>query len=218
MLPFAPSANASVPIICTGSSVRRVREIRTQYKLIGPVRSSVTYIGRTPDEAIRASMTAELYRADDYPRLLFRLKYDILQNISSWNRLVLFQLGADNYNENKPSLLTCGHHLRDSSASLTQALPSSQTKGYFLTGITNMTWCALTGEERVGTGAWANRAIIVRRYASVISGRHSGSGDLPDFASYYTATGTVIGPFLKRGFSIHINSAPVEFLQAFLSL
>lgn len=134
-------------------------------------------------------MTAELYRADDYPRLLFRLKYDILKNISSWNRLVLFQLGADNYNENRPSSLTCGHHLRDSSASFNQSLPATQAKGYFLTGIANMTWCALTGEDKAVTGAWANRAILVRRYASVISGRWSESGELPDLASYYTATG-----------------------------
>eukprot|EP00808_Paulinella_micropora_P008616 g12745.t1 len=164
-----------------------LEQVRTEWKAMGPVLSDVTYSGNTLDGAIHASVKIQLMRADDYVRILFKLRYEVRRDISSWQRLALLQLGADNYNENIPKMLACGSGATLMSG-MPRILPSYQSKGYFLQGIKGADWCALYGEEPLNKiGSWANRGLVVRRFEAQLSGETS---QLPaTFASYFTSQG-----------------------------
>ena len=80
------------------------------YKRVGPSVTEVLYAGITKDSSVAFEATMAMQRSDDYVRTAYNMKYTALEDIdiTSLQRLALFQLGADVYNERAVTKLMCG--------------------------------------------------------------------------------------------------------------
>ncbi len=189
-----------------GGLRQHVTLIKTAYLSRGPNLTRVKYRGVTRDNAIQVTCTVQLTRTDDYVRVFTRLQYTVLRDVPYFDRLALYQLGADRYNENAPASLLCGDvpvpwngqsaptdvmTPLQPFADMPMQIPADGTTGYWRTGLlasSTQAWCALYGEPRPteNPGAHANRGLVVRRYRASLAGvTHTA----PTFQTYFTATG-----------------------------
>jgi len=76
---------------------RWAKRIKTAYRWTGPNMTEVLYSGVTDDDKIRFTYTTQLPRTYDYQRRFQNYKYEFLQDVTSPQRLVFYQMAADYY-------------------------------------------------------------------------------------------------------------------------
>ncbi len=143
--------------------------MRTRYRQYGPCLTDVTYVGVSPDGAFSMRATASSPRCDDITRGYYHVRYDFHKAISP-ERLELFRLGADRYNDPAASKVAWGAW-----DSVTQETAAASREGYQTTFplAPEGGWISLHGTAGYTPkqgGAWANRGIILRSWKARIGG------------------------------------------------
>ena len=82
--------------------------MKTMYRRYCPNLTEVTYAGRSADAKIDLKYTVSLFRTDDIVRGVYRFRYDV-RDVVDFNRLVLFQCGADHYSYTGERLFARGN-------------------------------------------------------------------------------------------------------------
>lgn len=82
----------------SAGSYQYLTGVTSHYVTNGPRLTNVTYGGVTADGAISVARSVSTWTADDFARHLHSFRYDVLETVT-YGRLILYQLGADNYNE-----------------------------------------------------------------------------------------------------------------------
>lgn len=77
---------------------RWVKRLKTCYYQTGPNQTEVLYGGVTDDDKIRVTYSSRFVSTLDYHRRFHDYKYEFLQDVTSPNRLVFYQMEADYYN------------------------------------------------------------------------------------------------------------------------
>ena len=91
----------------TGAQVPLVN-IRVWFKKQGPNLCEVIYKGETRDGAVSCTFKANLPRTDDCSRAIHSFRY-VFNKDTEFSRFVLYQLGADHYNDNDYPRLCIGN-------------------------------------------------------------------------------------------------------------
>ena len=146
---------------------------KTLYARYCPVLADVTYAGQTSDGAVQSSIRTQTWRADDYLRALYTIRYDVIHPTSNLTRLAFFQIASDNYNScpyNKVARGTLSG--LDESWDVTQnfVYGTYGRQGVALSG--QVPWFAMfQATPPAGTiGAMANRGVIIRNWQARIGG------------------------------------------------
>lgn len=162
------------------------KQVETRFKKQGPNLTEVTYTGVTLDDAVRFEITAYLPRTNDVSRAWHSFKYTFLKDVT-FDRMVFYQFGADNYNDNRWDTMAVGNN--DGTVSFEIAgktysgqftTPLSDTAGYV--GGDSMQridvpgeglWFAFTDAVALEhkSGPDANRMLNVVRYNAVLNGK-----------------------------------------------
>ena len=79
------------------NTYRWVKCVKTAFRWTGPNLTEVHYSGITDDDKIRVTYSSQLPRTYDYHRRFQSFKYEFLQNVTSPQRLVFYQMAADYY-------------------------------------------------------------------------------------------------------------------------
>jgi hypothetical protein len=182
-------------LCCWNSSgVRQYNgRMKTYYKRYCPALTEVTYAGQGAGGAIELQCTTQLYRTDDIVRAVYRLRYDVTDNLpvsaspsGNVNRIAFFQLGADGYNDHNYEKMARGN----SGGLIEEWAPIKGGNTYSrvsmpCTGL--LPWFSLHEANSRDTslyGAWANRGLVIRSYQA----RLGGVDDNTPYASVYGTT------------------------------
>ncbi|MEK0448546.1 MAG: hypothetical protein RL088_814 [Verrucomicrobiota bacterium] len=145
---------------------------RTDYRAHGPCLTDVGYTEETIGGEITARMDVSVPAANDHLRTFLRMRYDVKKPVR-WQRLALFQLGADFYNTVPARKIAVGN--RDGPREEWEA-PRAKDKydrtSLPLTG--DAPWVSVHGVEReaISKGnAAATRGIIIRGWRAVLGGK-----------------------------------------------
>ena len=84
------------------------KQVTTRFKKQGPNLTEVIYSGVTLDNAVRFEIKAYLPRTNDVSRAWHSFSYTFLKDVS-FDRMVFYQFGADNYNDNRWDTMTVGN-------------------------------------------------------------------------------------------------------------
>jgi hypothetical protein len=167
---------------------------RTRYDSYGPVIADVSFLGQSPDSAIKTDIRTLSWRTDDYVRGLYTLRYNVVKPVS-FDRIAFFQLGADHYNHNLFTTISRGDVSGENETWQAEmgGLKYSR-RSVKLNG--DVPWIALTGSTKNpppyikegDQGAWADRGMIVRNWKARLGGKKVGS---PHYSIYGTNDGKV---------------------------
>ncbi|MDP0490900.1 MAG: alginate lyase family protein [Verrucomicrobiota bacterium JB023] len=137
----------------------------------GPCLTEVTYQGRI-GEGIRHQETVSLSRTDDLVRGTLRIRMEV-DEVVPFSRFAIVQLGAETYNFTREGSFAIGN--RDGLQQAWQTTPGGDQRRagpYEVQGKTP--WASLHDARRPahkeGTGAWANRGLIVRGWSARLGG------------------------------------------------
>ena len=147
---------------------RFLKRMRTWYRQTGPCLTGVTYAGISPDEAFSVRATVSSPRCDDIVRAYYHVRYDFHKAVAP-ERLELFRLGADRYNDPDASQIAYGQ-----GAQVVRTFPATGKDGcqqtFSLAGAG--TWVALyRAAGQPAEGGWANRGMILRAWSARVGGR-----------------------------------------------
>ena len=134
-----------------------------------PLLTEVNYSSVLEDQSAAISYTASLSRTDDLVRGIYNVEYKVLKDMS-FDRLVLFQIGADRYNYAKESAFAHGHGqtlIKDWAT----APGNNQYKGEAFKLDQKNPWVALYKSAPQAYGAAATRGIILRNWQAEIKGQ-----------------------------------------------
>lgn len=182
--PGEPSADAKL-------TKQYLTSQKTLYASQGPVLADVTYAGEALGGAIRSRIRARSWRADDYVRALYTIRYDVTRPAADIARLAFFQMGADRYNENLFKKITRG----DQNGEKETWTPETGGEKYSRRGVAlegETPWFALYEASKPPNiaaedkGAWANRGLIIRSWKARLGGK-----DCP--APFYSIYGNGAG-------------------------
>ena len=163
--------------------------IRVWFRSQGPNLTDVIYCGETADGAVSCTFRANLPRTDDCSRALHSFSYTFNKD-TDFSRFVLYQLGADHYNDNDYPRICIGNNDGPAAFELCGvhydgefAPPLSDTPGY--PGGSQQSidipgeglFIACLGARMTNTndckfGPIANRTLILRSFDADINGRH----------------------------------------------
>ncbi|QDU87911.1 hypothetical protein Pla175_12780 [Pirellulimonas nuda] len=152
----------------------------------GPNLAQVRVAERSADGSMLLRTDVYLGRSDDFLRVYLRARLEVHEDVE-FQRLALFQLGADYYNSGNSTQLSCG---AGPQLLQTQTPRVGQweyvTKPVALAG--SQPWVTLTGgdaapEANLGGGT---RGLMIRAYQAVLDGRPSKT---PWIAGYRTQSG-----------------------------
>lgn len=76
-----------------------IKRVKSTFYSYGPCLTDVQYNGLSFDEKIQCEIETYLGRTDDVPRNYFRMSYTFNEDVT-FNRLGVFQMSADGYNDN----------------------------------------------------------------------------------------------------------------------
>ncbi|AQQ72242.1 hypothetical protein SMSP2_02623 [Limihaloglobus sulfuriphilus] len=154
------------------------RNMKTLHKKNCPVITEAIYSGDNSG-AIDMKCTAGLYRSDDIVRAVYKLRYDVTNNLpvdaspaGNSKRIAFFQLGADNYNNHNFNKMARG----DINGMIEEWNPVKGGNDYSRVAIpcTGETpWFSLHEANSKDTsvyGAWANRGLVIREYSARLGG------------------------------------------------
>lgn len=85
------------------------KKLKTAYHWTGPNLTEVLYSGVTDDDRIRFNYRIRSVRTADYHRRFQAYRYEFMEEVSSPERLVFHQMGADYYNSAKFEKFYCGN-------------------------------------------------------------------------------------------------------------
>ncbi|UCD51203.1 MAG: hypothetical protein JSW27_00955, partial [Phycisphaerales bacterium] len=144
--------------------------MKTMYRRHCPNLTEVTYAGRSADAKIDLKYTASLFRTDDIVRGVYRFRYDV-RDVVDFDRLVLFQCGADHYSYTGERLFARGNE-----QGLVQEWQTQwggnvcRTDPVELEG--RIPWLSMHDAVPREAGAiTANRGLIVRHWNAVLGGQ-----------------------------------------------
>lgn len=181
-----------------GAGITYYKQVETRFKKQGPNLTEVIYTGITLDGAVRFEITANLPRTDDVSRAWHSFKYTFLKDVS-YDRMVFYQFGADDYNDNQWDTMAVGND--EGTASFT--IGDTTYNGQFTTPLSSTAgYVGNNGMQRIdidGDGLWfaftdcvvlghkqgpdANRMLNVVSYNASINGQ---SYNKPSFNLRYT--------------------------------
>ena len=156
--------------ITAGTKSYNIR-MRTMFKRYCPNLTEATYGGTSGDGKLSVKATVSLIRSDDIVRGIYRIRYDAT-NTMTWNRMAFMQIPADGYNSSSFNKIARG----DNNGLIEEWTPTQGGNSYSRTGI------AMTGTnpwfsmhqavtlDNSAYGAWANRGMVIRRYAARMNG------------------------------------------------
>ena len=87
---------------------KKLAGVRTYYRAQGPNMTDVLYQGKTIGGNISAKIRVRMGRTDDVVRIYYELDYRFEKD-TTFDRLVFFQIGADNYASRKFDGFACGN-------------------------------------------------------------------------------------------------------------
>ena len=150
---------------------RNLTAVTAEYVSYGPCYTEVIYRGCV-ENSIDAEITVSLMRSDDIVRAVHRFTYQVRQDYA-FDRLALYQLGADHYNDNFDRFVTLGN---DDGRVLELEIDfDGSTEQYLLEGleIPKSAWGCLTGSGLMPSekGASGNRALVVRKYQATLDNK-----------------------------------------------
>lgn len=166
---------------------QRLIRVKTAYLSQGPNLTDVIYAGVTPDGAIEANIRVQTPRTDDINRAYHRIRYDVRRPVV-FSRLAFYQLGADHYNDHQFTTIARGN----AEGLIEEWETERGGKRYLREAISSegaAPWIALLGGfrgEQWPTGAWADRAIVLREWKARLGGKDA---PVPHFAVYGTENG-----------------------------
>ncbi len=209
---------------------------KTTYKKHGPNMTEVIYSGTTADGSIKYEYTVNLPRTNDVCRAYHTFKYTFLKD-TSFDRLVFYQMGGDNFNDNKYTTMAVGND-----AGLVDITIDGTTyKGEFEVPVYNKAqyvgtsnkmqrldipgeglWVAMMGWQpcnyKVAPGS--NRMLAVREYNATINGKAYTKPALSLYHTYdggkYSCIGVELSPpadcgdLIKKG---SVVEGTVEWLN-----
>lgn len=148
--------------------------VKSEYDMIGPNLTKVTYHGFTSDRAISCRMTAMTARTDDINRNWHKFRYDVLKPVT-FARLAFYQMGADRYNINLFENMAAGNE----NGLLKEWQPERGGLNYSIKGkpiVGKNSWFSIHGAKKNKYedrgGALANRGLIIRSWKAKLGGRN----------------------------------------------
>ncbi len=144
--------------------------MKTLRRRSGPVLTETTYAGQSHDGKIDLAYTVGLYRTDDLTRGVYHLRYDVRQP-ASFQRLVLFQCGGDDYSYTGERKFAVGNETGIESEWTTQWGGNRyRTEPREVRG--RVPWFSLheAVSRAVGQEAWANRGLVIREWKARLGG------------------------------------------------
>jgi len=136
-----------------------------------PVLTEVVTAGRTADDKIDLRYRVSLYRTDDVVRGVYSFRYDVRKAVT-FDRLVLFQCGGDDYSYTGERLFAWGNETGMQREWATQwGGDAYKTRPVEVVG--RVPWFSMHQAQRreKDHGAWANRGIVIRRWRARLGGR-----------------------------------------------
>jgi hypothetical protein len=161
---------------------RGFRATRTDYRAQGPCLTDVRYLEETTGGEIAARMDVSLARSDDYLRACHHIRYDVRQPVK-WQRLALYQLGADFYNDTPARRVAVG----DTQGMRAEWTPPQLLGGYDRRSVPlvgEQPWISIHGLDRAALrkgSAAASRGLILRSWRARLGGK---DGVAPHFSTY----------------------------------
>lgn len=183
--------------------------IRTDYKKYSPNLTEVTYAGVMDDNSMDFEYTASLGRSDDLVRGIYKVKLDVLEDVS-FKDFVIFQVAAADYHHVKSKTLTWGNETGQKKQweSTVEGTPRYITDKKPADG--KVIWFSFTDSEYTSPQQLrfklANRGFIIREWKAKMNGQENVQ---PWFAEYKTAGGDYGDP------SGIINITPPAGTQSF---
>lgn len=209
---------------------------KTWYKKQGPNMTEVIYSGVTADGNIKYEFTVNMPRTNDVGRAYHTFKYTFLKD-TAFNRLAFYQMGADNFNDNKYTTMAVGND--DGLVDIT--IDGKKYSGEFEVPVYNRPQYVGTSNkmqrlEIPGSGLWvammgwqpcnykvapgSNRMLNVHSYNATINGKKYTKPALSLYHTYdggkYSCIGVELSPPADCGNTIKAGSVvegTVEWLN-----
>ena len=146
-------------------------QVQTNYLRNCPVLTEVNYSALTEDKSASISYTTSISRSDDLVRGIYNVEYKILKDIN-FDRLVLFQIGADCYNYANENAFAIGNGAKVDT--YWSASPGgNKYKGRAHKLAKKNSWVALYKSSPQPYGAAATRGIVIRDWHAQIQGQEN---------------------------------------------
>ena len=150
--------------------------MKTAYHRYCPNLTEVTYAGRSGDGKLEHRATVSIARTDDITRGIYQLRLDV-KKPTAFSRMVFFQIGADTCSHTGERRMALGNESGLTRQWATQwgggryRTPPMECKG-------RAAWVSLHGavsRDASGSGAWANRGVVIRRWEAMLGGKPAGA-------------------------------------------
>ena len=153
---------------------RRHSSMRASYDRYGPCLTEATYFGRLEKTPIKHRETVSLSRSDDYVVGTYEISMKVDGPVD-FSRLVIFQTGADTYNNGYSKKMAIGNQTGlvkewTTQPGNTDPHPPRECLG------TNP-WVSLHQSQKdpgKDVGAWANKGIVIRNWKATLGGKPAG--------------------------------------------
>ena len=146
--------------------------MKTQYLRQCPNLTEVMYAGQSGDGSFEHQTTVSLWRTDDITRGLYHVRMDVKRALD-FSRFVIFQVGADTYNYTGERKMALGNETGLTREWATQwGGDTYRTPPLECTG--RVPWLSLheaVSRDKSKFGAWANRGIVIRKWAARLGGK-----------------------------------------------
>lgn len=165
-----------------------LKDVRSYFRNQGPNLCQVIHTATTEDDAVKCRFTAFLPRTDDCSRAIHSFEYTFEKDVD-YSRLVLYQFGADNYNDNDYPRLCIGNDGGPIDFTLDGVryggefdAPIADEPGYIggeqkpieVPGEGLFLACLgarMTNTNHCKFGPVANRALVLRSFEAVVNGK-----------------------------------------------
>ncbi len=163
---------------------RDVRLQKVTVKVVGPNVSQMKLSGYLDDKSVYVEMTVTISRSNDYSKMINSFHYEFIKD-TKFNRLLLYSLGADNYNGIRFEKLAYG----DSTGTKeTLSVPRQGTGSGYLKQYVDMKGSNVWVSQYQFDAKNANctKGMAVREYKATLNGK---TYDYPTLSFYITNNG-----------------------------
>ena len=147
--------------------------VRTIYRRYCPNLAEATYMGNFSGGSIKYEYTTMLGRSDDIMRGIYKLKMEVLKDITTpFLDLSILQNASPEYHYTNSSYFAIGNE-NGLIKSWTAKNTATGAVGVSMTIPGNLTWIAMTGSSvsNPGNGYAADRGIVLRKWKATINGK-----------------------------------------------
>lgn len=160
---------------------RDVRRQKITVKTVGPNVSQMKVSGYLDNGCVYAELTVTISRSNDYSRMINSFRYEFLKD-TTFDRLSLYSLGADNYNGVRFTELAYGD---ESGQAGTLTVPEQGHKSEYLKQYVDMpgknVWVSQYGFDE--SMANSDKGMVIRDYHAELNGK---TYDTPTLSFYIT--------------------------------